>query len=125
MQLSGGSPLISKSPTFPSTSDSACPPFSDLAGGARSAAADAAAGKFVRREHAYVLRGALRHHWFNPWNAKWFGGFSQTTYPPFTHQWIALFSHIMGLKMAYMFVQFTGDSAAADWHVSLCRAVGG
>ena len=45
-------------------------------------------------------------HWFNPWNVKWFGGFSQTTYPPLTHQWIALFSHIMGLKMAYMFVQF-------------------
>ena len=36
---------------------------------------------------------------------KWFGGFSQTTYPPLTHQWIALFSHIMGLQMAYMFVQ--------------------
>ncbi len=44
-------------------------------------------------------------HWFNPWNVKWFGGFSQTTYPPLTHQWIALFSHIMGLKWAYMFVQ--------------------
>jgi hypothetical protein len=46
------------------------------------------------------------HSWFNPWNTKWFGGFSQTTYPPLTHQWIALFSHIMGLNMAYMFVQF-------------------
>jgi hypothetical protein len=45
------------------------------------------------------------HHWFNPWNVKWFGGFSQTTYPPLTHQWIALFSHVMGLDMAYMFVQ--------------------
>jgi len=44
-------------------------------------------------------------HWFNPWNPKWFGGFSQTTYPPLTHQWIALFSHIMGLKWAYMVVQ--------------------
>ena len=44
-------------------------------------------------------------HWFNPWNVKWFGGFSQTTYPPLTHQWIALFSHIMGLKWAYMVVQ--------------------
>jgi hypothetical protein len=44
-------------------------------------------------------------HWFDPWNLKWFGGFSQTTYPPLTHQWIALFSHIMGLKWAYMFVQ--------------------
>ncbi len=31
------------------------------------------------------------NHWFVPWNTKWFGGFSQTTYPPLTHQWIALF----------------------------------
>jgi hypothetical protein len=45
------------------------------------------------------------HQWFNPWNPKWFGGFSQTTYPPLVHQWIALFSHIMGLSWAYMFVQ--------------------
>ena len=45
------------------------------------------------------------HHWFSPWNEKWFGGMSQTTYPPLTHQWIALFSHIFGLTGAYMFVQ--------------------
>jgi hypothetical protein len=45
------------------------------------------------------------NHWFDPWNVKWFGGFSQTTYPPLTHQWIALFSHIMGLSWAYMLVQ--------------------
>jgi hypothetical protein len=44
-------------------------------------------------------------HWFSPWNEKWFGGMSQTTYPPLTHQWIALFSHVMGLTGAYMFVQ--------------------
>ena len=44
-------------------------------------------------------------HWFSPWNPKWYGGFSQTTYPPLTHQWIALFSHIMGLNLAYMLVQ--------------------
>ena len=43
--------------------------------------------------------------WFNPWNENWFAGFSQTTYPPLTHQWIALFSHLMGLTMAYMVVQ--------------------
>jgi hypothetical protein len=43
--------------------------------------------------------------WFNPWNLNWFAGFSQTTYPPLTHQWIALFSHLMGLTMAYMVVQ--------------------
>src|SRR5271170_6104954 len=44
-------------------------------------------------------------HWFNPWNEKWFGGFSQTTYPPLTHQWIALLSNVVGLKMGYMLVQ--------------------
>jgi len=34
-------------------------------------------------------------HWFNPWNEKWFTGFSQTTYPPMEQQWMALFSHVM------------------------------
>lgn len=44
-------------------------------------------------------------HWFSPWNEKWFGGFSQTTYPPLTHQWIALLSHFTGLTYAYLLVQ--------------------
>ena len=46
------------------------------------------------------------HHWFNPWNPKWYAGFSQTTYPPLTQQWVALVSRILGLDMAYMAVQF-------------------
>jgi len=45
------------------------------------------------------------HHWFDPWNEKWFAGFSQTTYPPLTHQWIAILSTVTGLTMAYMLVQ--------------------
>lgn len=49
--------------------------------------------------------GHYANHWFSPWNEKWFGGMSQTTYPPLTHQWIALFSHVFGLTGAYMFVQ--------------------
>ena len=44
-------------------------------------------------------------HWFNPWNEKWFAGFSQTTYPPLSHQWIALLSHVVGLTEAFMLVQ--------------------
>ena len=44
-------------------------------------------------------------HWFNPWNEKWFTGFSQTTYPPMEQQWMALFSHVMGLDLAYALVQ--------------------
>ena len=46
------------------------------------------------------------HHWFNPWNPKWFGGFSQTSYPPLPQQWTAVLSLIFGLNMGYMVVQF-------------------
>ena len=45
------------------------------------------------------------HHWFNPWNTKWYAGFSQTTYPPLTHQWIAAISPVFGLEYGYMVVQ--------------------
>ena len=48
------------------------------------------------------------NHWFDPWNEKWYAGFSQTTYPPLTHQLIALFSHLLGLNLAYMLVQLIG-----------------
>jgi len=46
------------------------------------------------------------HHWFDPWNAKWYAGVSQTTYPPLPQQWVALVSRLTGLDMAYMAVQF-------------------
>lgn len=45
------------------------------------------------------------HHWMDPWNVKWYAGFSQTTYPPLPQQWVAVLSHIFGLEMAYMAVQ--------------------
>jgi len=61
-------------------------------------------GSFDANFHMFFASHYV-HHWFNPWNEKWFGGFSQTTYPPLTHQWIALFSNVVGLKMAYMLVQ--------------------
>lgn len=48
------------------------------------------------------------HHWFEPWNTKWYAGFSQTTYPPLPQQWVAVLSHVFGLEMAYMAVQFIG-----------------
>ncbi|HET6934960.1 MAG TPA: hypothetical protein VFI72_08975 [Candidatus Angelobacter sp.] len=46
------------------------------------------------------------HHWFDPWNPKWYAGFSQTTYPPLPQQWTAILSWLFGLNMAYMAVQF-------------------
>ncbi len=36
--------------------------------------------------------------WFEPWNYKWYTGFSVTSYPPLVHQAIAAFSFIGGLK---------------------------
>jgi hypothetical protein len=62
------------------------------------------AGSFDANFHMFFA-SHYAHHWFNPWNEKWFGGFSQTTYPPLTHQWIALLSNVTGLKMGYMLVQ--------------------
>lgn len=62
------------------------------------------AGSFDANFHIF-LASHYAHHWFNPWNEKWFAGFSQTTYPPLTHQWIAIVSSVAGLKMAYMLVQ--------------------
>ena len=61
-------------------------------------------GSFDANFHIF-LASHYAHHWFNPWNEKWFAGFSQTTYPPLTHQWIALVSTVAGLKMGYMLVQ--------------------
>jgi hypothetical protein len=46
------------------------------------------------------------HNWFDPWNPKWYAGFSQTTYPPVHQQWLALVSRLVGLDMAYMVIQF-------------------
>ncbi|HUO14694.1 MAG TPA: hypothetical protein VMX38_06890 [Verrucomicrobiae bacterium] len=61
-------------------------------------------GSFDTNFHIFFA-SHYAHHWFNPWNQKWFAGFSQTTYPPLTHQWIALLSNVVGLNMGYMLVQ--------------------
>ena len=62
------------------------------------------AGSYDANTHMFFA-SHYANHWFSPWNEKWYGGFSQTTYPPLTHQWIALFSHLIGITMAYMLVQ--------------------
>jgi hypothetical protein len=61
-------------------------------------------GSFDANFHIFFA-SHYAHHWFDPWNEKWFAGFSQTTYPPLTHQWIALLSTLVGLNMGYMLVQ--------------------
>lgn len=64
------------------------------------------AGSFDANFHIFFA-SHYAHHWFSPWNEKWFAGFSQTTYPPLTHQWIALLSNVVGLNMGYALVQLT------------------
>ena len=44
-------------------------------------------------------------NWFNPWNEKWFGGFSQTTFPPLAQQLVAIFARFMSVTLAYMLIQ--------------------
>lgn len=36
--------------------------------------------------------------WFEPWNYKWYTGFTVMSYPPLVHQCIALLSYVGGLK---------------------------
>ena len=42
------------------------------------------------------------HHWFDQWNYKWYTGFTVTSYPPMTHQVIALASKLVGLKGGFI-----------------------
>ena len=81
------------------------------------------AGSFDTNFHIF-LASHYAHHWFNPWNEKWFAGFSQTTYPPLTHQWIALVSTVTGLKMGYMIGATDCDPVVAGRCVPLCENLG-
>ncbi len=46
--------------------------------------------------------------WFEPWNYKWYTGFTVMGYPPLVHQSIALFSLIGGLKFGLFTLAFIG-----------------
>ena len=46
--------------------------------------------------------------WFEPWNYKWYTGFTVMGYPPLVHQAIALFSYIGGLKFGMFAVAIIG-----------------
>ncbi|WP_424952832.1 hypothetical protein [Deinococcus sp.] len=44
-------------------------------------------------------------NWFDPWEPRWYTGFSLVSYPPLSHQLIALLSKLVGLKPAFAWVQ--------------------
>ncbi|PIB34749.1 hypothetical protein BFP72_04670 [Reichenbachiella sp. 5M10] len=47
-----------------------------------------------------------RQSWFDPWEPSWYTGFSLISYPPLTHQLMALLSFIGGLKFAAFLLAF-------------------
>ncbi|TWO32721.1 hypothetical protein E1J38_007590 [Seonamhaeicola sediminis] len=46
--------------------------------------------------------------WFEPWNYKWYTGFTVMSYPPLVHQSIAALSYIGGLKFGLFTVALIG-----------------
>ena len=44
--------------------------------------------------------------WFDPWEPRWYTGFSLISYPPLVHQLIALLSYPLGLKMGVYVLSF-------------------
>ncbi len=43
--------------------------------------------------------------WFDPWETKWYTGFTVTAYPPGSHQLIGLLMHVLDMRSAFIIVQ--------------------
>jgi hypothetical protein len=65
-------------------------------------------GTFTRTYDAYVHIFFADHYqraWFDHWEYRWYTGFPVTSYPPGTHQAIALLAPLLGLQRGFMVVQ--------------------
>ncbi len=63
---------------------------------------------FVRTYDAliHIFFGAhYASSWFDPWESRWYTGFLTVSYPPLSHQLIAVLSFLVGLKPAFALVQ--------------------
>ena len=70
-----------------------------------------ASGTFRGTYDAYVHMFFGDHYsrdWFSTWETRWYTGFTTVSYPPGTHQLIALISKAIGLEAAFMVVQLVG-----------------
>ena len=68
-------------------------------------------GSFRGTYDAYVHIFFGDHYardWFSTWETRWYTGFTTVSYPPGTHQMIALLSKVVGLEAAFVIVQLTG-----------------
>lgn len=67
-------------------------------------------GSYRRTYDAYIHMFFGDHYardWFSTWETRWYTGFTTTSYPPGTHQLIALLSRFFGLEGAFVVVQLT------------------
>ncbi len=79
------------------------------------------AGSFRGTYDAYVhifLGDHYGRDWFSTWETRWYTGFTTVSYPPGTHQMIALLSKIIGLEAAFVTVQLVGIALLV---VGVCR----
>ena len=45
--------------------------------------------------------------WFDPWETRWYTGFTVTAYPPGSHQALGLLIHFMDMRAAFIIMQLT------------------
>ena len=60
---------------------------------------------------AYIHMFFADHYnrsWFDPWEPRWYTGFSTTSYPPGTHMMMGVLQNIMALEAAFVVVQTVG-----------------
>ena len=68
-------------------------------------------GTFRGTYDAYVHMFFGDHYardWFSTWETRWYTGFTTVSYPPGTHQLLALLSKVVGLEAAFVLVQLAG-----------------
>jgi hypothetical protein len=66
------------------------------------------AGSYQRTYDAYVHIFFADHYarwWWSSWDPRWYTGFSTVSYPPGSHQSIALLSKVIGLRAGFVVVQ--------------------
>ncbi|MGL4304943.1 MAG: hypothetical protein ACRCSF_02215 [Mycobacteriaceae bacterium] len=67
-------------------------------------------GSYQRTYDAYVHIFFADHYardWFSSWDHRWYTGFSVLSYPPGSHQSVALLSHLIGLRAGFVIVQIS------------------
>ena len=99
-------------------------------------------GSFQKTYDAYVHMFFANHYaqdWFSTWDTRWYTGFTVTSYPPGSHQLMALLSHchrartcLRRVQMASVLILAIGvkrfsriwvSESAANWAASVVGAV--